>query len=84
MINVSPGLVGNWASGRAIPSYQNVLKLIKLGMTASELFGTESAEMLNKNEQDLHPAQNLSVDDLRSTIRDIMLEFGAEAVAKHK
>ena len=36
---VSLGLVGMWASGKAKPSFETILKLIDCGITAEELFG---------------------------------------------
>lgn len=43
------GLVGMWASGKAKPSYDTILKLIECGITADELFGDEYAAKLSKN-----------------------------------
>lgn len=39
MVGVSIGLVGTWASGKALPSYEKVVKLIECGISAQELFG---------------------------------------------
>jgi len=41
--------VGMWKSGDSNPRYETILKLIKLGATAEELFGREYAEILLGN-----------------------------------
>lgn len=43
-INCTPGLIGMWASRRAFPSFDKCVRLIKLGMTFEEMFGTEIFE----------------------------------------
>jgi transcriptional regulator with XRE-family HTH domain len=43
-LNCSHGLVGMWASGKAVPSYEKCVELLQNGMTVSELFGEEVAK----------------------------------------
>lgn len=38
-----------WSSGRSIPGFEKMGKLIELGMTAQELFGKEIGDLLVKN-----------------------------------
>ena len=49
LIGVSSGLVGMWASNKAVPSYEKIVKLIDNGATAEELFGKECADRLLQN-----------------------------------
>ena len=44
-LGCSSGLVGNWAIGRAVPSYDKIGDLLALGMTIQELFGPEIADV---------------------------------------
>lgn len=55
-IGASVGLVGNWNSKVATPSYEKLAKLIELGMTAQEMFGEELGDLLVKNSQQELPA----------------------------
>ena len=43
-LNCSHGLIGMWASGRAVPSYEKCVELLQNGMTVSELFGEDLAQ----------------------------------------
>ena len=54
-LGVSTGLVGSWASGTAIPSYDKIVKLIKCGITAQELFGEELGKILIENSLEQTP-----------------------------
>lgn len=49
IIGVSGGLVGMWASNKAVPSYEKIVKLIDNGISAEELFGKECADRLLQN-----------------------------------
>ena len=55
LIGVSSGLVGMWASNKAVPSYEKIVKLIDNGATAEELFGKECADRLLQNSVGLPP-----------------------------
>lgn len=55
-LGVSTGLVGSWASGTAIPSYDKIVKLIGCGITAQELFGEELGNLLIENSLPAQPA----------------------------
>ena len=53
LIGVSCGLVGMWASNKAVPSYEKIVRLIDNGATAEELFGKECADKLLQNSSGL-------------------------------
>ncbi len=65
LIGVSSGLVGMWASNKAVPSYEKIVKLIDNGATAEELFGKECADKLLQNSSGLsqHPAEMANKSD---------------------
>ena len=70
---VSLGLVGMWASGKAKPSFETILKLIDCGITAEELFGDECAEKLTKNSG--LTENSLSKADFIAGVREAMAEI---------
>jgi transcriptional regulator with XRE-family HTH domain len=43
-LDCTPSLIGSWTSDRAFPSFDKCVKLLELGMTFEEMFGTELAE----------------------------------------
>lgn len=67
----SPGLVGNWASGKAVPSYKNIARLIEIGMNAEELFGKELADKLAENQK--HEASEPPTSsDLEAAVKQVL------------
>jgi len=44
MLECSQALVGRYAYNSATPSYENIVKLLKIGMTIEELFGEDVAD----------------------------------------
>lgn len=50
-VGASMGLIGTWASKKAVPSYEKMAKLIECGITSQELFGEELGNLLVKNSQ---------------------------------
>lgn len=50
-IGVSMGLIGSWASNKALPSYEKIGKLIECEMSANELFGKELSDKLFYNSE---------------------------------
>lgn len=69
---VSLGLVGMWASGKAKPSYDTMLKLIECGISAEELFGKEYAEKLFSNSKVGNPPAN---EDILASVRLALAEI---------
>lgn len=65
-LGVSTGLVGSWASGTAIPSYDKIVKLIGCGITAQELFGEELGNLLIENSLPVQPASVLPPEFLKA------------------
>lgn len=49
VVGVSMGLVGTWASNKAVPSYEKIIRLIDAGITSQELFGDEIGSKLVEN-----------------------------------
>ena len=45
-LSCSQSLVAGWDKGKRYPTYENLCKLIDLGITAEELFGKELAQKL--------------------------------------
>lgn len=43
-LECSQALIGSYAYNSAVPSYENVAKLLNMGMTIEELFGKEIAD----------------------------------------
>jgi transcriptional regulator with XRE-family HTH domain len=66
-LSCSSGLVGQWASGRAIPSYEKIVDLLKLGMTVREIFGKDVSETALI---DVLPKEKSTVD------KDFVLKVG--------
>jgi len=43
-LECSHALIGSYAYNSAVPSYENIVKLLKMGMTIEELFSKEVAD----------------------------------------
>ncbi len=69
---VSLGLVGMWASGKAKPSYDTMLKLIDCGISADELFGKEYAEKLLANSKG---ESSSAKEDFLASVRAALAEI---------
>lgn len=69
---VSSGLVGTWASGKARPSYETILKLIECGISASELFGKEAAQKLLSNSG---MTAKISKEDFMAGVREALSDI---------
>lgn len=72
MVGVSMGLIGTWASGKALPSYEKVVKLIECGISAQELFGEELAAELLKNSQKVNPESAEFKEGVKEALREIL------------
>lgn len=71
-LGVSMGLVGTWASKKAVPSYEKVVRLIECGITAQELLGEHLGRMLLENSQ----APGIEGGkDIKSEVRDALAEI---------
>ena len=70
-VGASMGLIGTWASKKAVPSYEKIAKLIECGITAQELFGEEIGTVLVKN------SQTLSLDraEFREGVKEALVEM---------
>lgn len=71
-IGASVGLVGNWNSKVATPSYDKLAKLIELGMTAQEMFGEELGDTLVKNSQ---PEQQASKGEILAAVKEALADL---------
>lgn len=45
-LNIGTSTVGMWCTGKSTPPYENIMGLIKLGITMKELFGEDVAEII--------------------------------------
>ena len=89
LIGVSSGLIGMWASNKAVPSYEKILKLIDKGITAEELFGKEYAEKLIANSSALPLPPEIANDPdflagQNQALKDIEAKIEARITAKLK
>jgi hypothetical protein len=60
-LKCSSGLIGMYASHKAVPSYENCELLLKLGMSIEEIFGAEAAQnavIFCPNKKDLEKERN--------------------------
>lgn len=92
IIGVSGGLVGMWASNKAVPSYEKIVKLIDNGISAEELFGKELAEklILNSsaislsskiaNDPETSAGQQQALKDIESKIERITATLKAKGI----
>lgn len=69
---ISAGLIGNWASGKAVPSYEKIGRLIEIGMTAQELFGEELGNLLVKNSA---IEKRITKSDVMDAVRDALADL---------
>lgn len=69
----STSLVGNWNSGKAVPSYEKIAKLIEIGMTAQELFGEELGNLLVKNSAT--EAKPIDKEQVMSAVREALRDL---------
>lgn len=53
--------IGCWCSGKNVPSYAMQMELIKLGVTAQEMFGEELGNLLVKNSNPERPANKSEI-----------------------
>lgn len=76
-LNIGTSTVGMWCTGKSTPSYDVVVQLIKLGMTADELLGSEIAGILIKNsEVDTEIASSIfDSPEFAENVKKILLEM---------
>lgn len=72
MIGASMGLIGTWASGKAVPSYEKIAKLIECGISAQELFGEEVAAELMKNSQTVNPNNANFKEGVKEVLKEML------------
>lgn len=71
-VGSSLGLIGQWATGKGVPSYEKLGGLIELGMTAQEMFGKEMGDLLVRNSQ---PKERPDKDELREMVKSVLTEL---------
>ena len=81
-IKVSMGLVGTWASNKAVPSYKKIIRLIDAGITSQELFGEEIGSKLVENSikvrnSDMEPIDYKS-PEFQALVKKALIEIEAE------
>lgn len=77
ILGISTGVAGHWAVGRAFPKFEKIPDLIRAGMTAQELFGDETANILLDNSK----LQNLD-PDFQQGVKEIVEEILKEKFSK--
>ena len=64
-----------WNSGASFASFDKQIKLLELGMTIEEMFGTELTKkaqvFLNKNEKE----PEINEDDFERKVREILIKY---------
>jgi len=65
-LECSQALIGSYAYNSAVPSYENAVKLLNMGMTIEELFGKEVADnvVVKLNA----PKYNISSEDIKEAV----------------
>jgi transcriptional regulator with XRE-family HTH domain len=65
--------VGMWASGKNYPTFENCIKLIELGMTIEEMFGTEllGKARIYLNEPEKEPENE---NDFERRVCDVLIK----------
>lgn len=76
-IGVSLSKVGAWSAGYRKPGYEDIVLLLKAGMTISELFGDDVEKVVLRSQPSLDPSQ-LSPEDCR---RIVSVALGTIAAA---
>ena len=77
-LNIGTSTVGMWCTGQSTPSYGVILKLIELGMTMEELFGSNVSEMLMENSVNLNQSKTGTIFDspeFRESVEKILREI---------
>ena len=78
-LGCNQSLVAVWCTGKGVPTYDKICKLIDLGMTAEELFGTELAEKLifDKDKPIFLPTE-FNKPDLQQAVLETILDLKAQ------
>lgn len=71
MLGCSMGIVASWCVGRKLPSYKYIEAFIRNGMTMTELFGEEIAELISQNSN----SSLLKNEDFKEGMKEMMEEI---------
>jgi len=74
-IDCSTGLIGMWNSGKSFASFDKCLKLMELGMTAEEMFGTELFRKITLSQNDLPDFKKESDKDFESRVCEVLIKY---------
>jgi len=74
-LDCSTGLIGMWTSGKSFASFDKCLKLMELGMTAEEMFGTELFKKITLSQNDLPEFQKENDKDFESRVCEILIKY---------
>lgn len=72
-VGATQGLVGHWAIGRGVPSYEKLGGLIELGMTAQEMFGEELGNLLVGNSGGSR--SRVDKDELQAAVKAVLSDL---------
>lgn len=78
-LEIGTSTVGMWCTGQSTPSYGVIEQLIRLGMTAQEIFGKELSDILQVNSE-IKPEVASSIFDsqeFRDEIKKALVEMYA-------
>lgn len=71
MLGCSMGIVASWCVGRKLPSYKYIIAFIRNGMTMTELFGAEIADLISQNAN----SSLLNKEDFKSGMKEMLEEI---------
>lgn len=72
MLKKDVSTVGCWCSGKNVPSYVMQAELIKLGVTAQEMFGDELGTLLIQNSSPDKPA---SKREILAAVKEVLSDL---------
>jgi transcriptional regulator with XRE-family HTH domain len=79
-LDCSTGLIGMWTSGKSFASFDKCLKLLELGMTAEEMFGTEIYRKLTLSPE-LPESEKENEKDFENRVCEILIKYHKNGIS---